>query len=62
MTTALAPVETPLAELRVWLAAAEEMLDRQMEATDPRYVVALLTWNERHEVYMARVLAEGEPE
>lgn len=61
MTPTLAP-PLPLAALRAWLATAEELLDRQMGPDDPRYAAGLAAWNARHAEYLARALAEGEPE
>lgn len=66
---AAAPVEPPadvalvqpLPELRAWLTAAEEMLDRQMDPSDPRYAPGLAETQRRHVIYIARVLTEGEP-
>jgi hypothetical protein len=61
VTAALAPAETSIVELRAWLKASQDLL-WSMSPSDPRYVAGLKIWNERHEAYMARVRAEGEPE
>lgn len=60
MTPTLAPAVTPLPALRVWLTDAELLL-RDMDPAEPRYVAGFEIWNARHEQYMARALAEGEP-
>ena len=60
MTPALAPPVTPISDLRAWLEAAELML-RDLDPADPRYAAGLAIWTERHDAYMARARAEGEP-
>ncbi len=54
-------VVTPISELRAWLRASEELL-QCMSPVDPDYQAGLAIWEARHEAYMARALAEGEPE
>lgn len=61
MTAALIPTKKPLPELRAWLATAERMLN-DMTPADDRYAAGRAVWEERHETYMARARAEGEPE
>jgi hypothetical protein len=61
MTVALAPVETSIVELRAWLTASEELLF-SMSPADPAYKAGLAIWEARHDAYMARARAEGEPE
>lgn len=58
MTATLAP---SIVELRAWLTASEELLQGMSPAT-PAYKAGLAIWEARHEAYMARVRAEGEPE
>ncbi len=63
MTVAPAALAPPMSisELRAWLTAAQEML-QSMGFYDPRYAPGLEIWQARHDAYMARALAEGEPE
>ena len=58
MTAALAP---SIVELRAWLTASEELLQR-MSPADPAYQAGLVIWQERHDAYMARARVEGELE
>ena len=51
----------PIPALRAWLISAEELL-RDMPTDDPQYLAGLTIWQARHEIYMARVRAEGESE
>lgn len=61
MTAALAHPLASIVELRAWLTASQELL-QSMSPTDPAYQTGLAIWESRHEAYMARVRAEGEPE
>ncbi len=54
-------VEMSVVELRAWLRASQDLL-WSMSPADPAYQAGLDIWNERHDAYMARARAEGEPD